>query len=850
MYMRRSLCAIVPFIMLMVLVVVLSLNAIGHTPPPQMGDWIISDETSISNDKIVMNGNIYVKNGGKLVLNNVELLFKDGGKTKYMFKVETGGILQMDSCTIEGYEGARYYFMAERDTNIKISSCKIKNVGDMAHPPSKAGLCILTSDAVIENSIITEGYDGVVVHGNVAPSIISCKIYNNSGHGIRCVYSYPKISSCEIYENGGHGIFVNESYPTITNGKLYNNLKKNIYTDDKSFITWSINGETSVINGTSSIIGNISIKQGGLLRIISSEIEIGGNILIGQLGIIILDECKIISYENKAYTFTADDGSTVSINRCNIECPKIGMSIYADNFIMSDSTITSSDVGIIFNSSDGKMLNTTLETSAASLILTKSHLHMTNCSYGDVILNDDDSYIEEGWFLTVVIHWNGGNSASDVFVSISDKDDNVVFSGATDKNGIIGPIQLIKHVVKKDGKHPKVPYTIKSNYKGIKGENVQTTLNKNEIVNVMLVDPEEPKLNITSPENNEGFNTTKIKIEGKCSDNLGIFEVRVKILNISLRWYKANLKGDSWEIDYPMNLTDGTYTVVVECEDIGGLTTERSVIIHVDTKSPDIYIDEPYGGELVISSSEVIIKGRTEKGATVMTSDGKWSTISNNEGEFVLKVNLTEGTHNLRIIAVDLGGNSVSALVKITIDLTPPVIIVESPENGTKTEDAVIIIKGKTEQGSTVKINNLMAEVDDMGNFKMNLTIFSGENEIIINSTDVAGNTNSTVIYVIKEEKVNVKIVSVFEIYGIWIVVTIIVSVAIIVAVILVVRKKRKKVKETEFPQKEIKMMTEDIGAGGRDEGKPPEGGAIDDLLYGGGSPPTPPPPPQSPPEV
>jgi len=44
---------------------------LGQTPPPASGDWDIFDNTVITDQNITLNGNVNVKSGGVLTLDNV-----------------------------------------------------------------------------------------------------------------------------------------------------------------------------------------------------------------------------------------------------------------------------------------------------------------------------------------------------------------------------------------------------------------------------------------------------------------------------------------------------------------------------------------------------------------------------------------------------------------------------------------------------------------------------------------------------------------------------------------------------------------------------------------------------------
>ena len=96
-----------PRIVAIVVVLMLALSAIpmvsnpvgadgsGTYPAPAAGDWVISNETSVWNETIILKGNLTIENGGKLILNNVTLLFDSSSDGEFGITVKDGGELQV-----------------------------------------------------------------------------------------------------------------------------------------------------------------------------------------------------------------------------------------------------------------------------------------------------------------------------------------------------------------------------------------------------------------------------------------------------------------------------------------------------------------------------------------------------------------------------------------------------------------------------------------------------------------------------------------------------------------------------------------------------------------------------------
>ena len=115
------------------------------------------------------------------------------------------------------------------------------------------------------------------------------------------------------------------------------------------------------------------------------------------------------------------------------------------------------------------------------------------------------------------------------------------------------------------------------------------------------------------------------------------------------------------------------------------------------------------------------------------------------EGEFrVGQIKLDEGENNLFAKAVDLAGNESQESVRqiIFFDKEPPILEIEFPKNGDSFFDdqKEITIKGKTEKDAIVNINERKVIVDLEGEFESIYSLSEGTNEILIVSSDKAGN--------------------------------------------------------------------------------------------------------------
>ncbi|PIS15229.1 hypothetical protein COT63_01060 [Candidatus Shapirobacteria bacterium CG09_land_8_20_14_0_10_38_17] len=116
-----------------------------------------------------------------------------------------------------------------------------------------------------------------------------------------------------------------------------------------------------------------------------------------------------------------------------------------------------------------------------------------------------------------------------------------------------------------------------------------------------------------------------------------------------------------------------------------------------------------------------------------------------NEGEFRIgQIKLNDGENNLFAKAVDLAGNESQESVRqiIFFDKEPPTLKIESPQDGDSFFDdqKEITIKGETEKDAIVNINERKVVVSLEGKFESVYSLSEGTNEILVISSDKAGN--------------------------------------------------------------------------------------------------------------
>lgn len=145
--------------------------------------------------------------------------------------------------------------------------------------------------------------------------------------------------------------------------------------------------------------------------------------------------------------------------------------------------------------------------------------------------------------------------------------------------------------------------------------------------------------------------------------------------------------------------------------------------------------------------SKVTLEGFGEAEALVhlVVNNQKQDKVEiDDQGQFSITANLSEGENRIKIYSIDEAGNeSVSKSYQVEKDTQPPEIKIGFPEEGANfelREDQVITVRGETEPLSKVSINETVIYADNQGLFSGRLRLSQGENVIKIQIEDPAGN--------------------------------------------------------------------------------------------------------------
>ncbi|MFH1833093.1 MAG: hypothetical protein ABH816_02895 [Candidatus Levyibacteriota bacterium] len=171
------------------------------------------------------------------------------------------------------------------------------------------------------------------------------------------------------------------------------------------------------------------------------------------------------------------------------------------------------------------------------------------------------------------------------------------------------------------------------------------------------------------------------------------------------------------------------------------------------TQNSSSYIAVPLLNPILdaTNSAKLNISGNASKDETIdlyINEEIVDKTSTKDDGSFMFdKIILSKGENSIKVKAVvndnqEKKESDFSQTYTITLKNDAPNLSVDTPNEGQSfsKDDNPIIVSGSTEAGNKVTVNGFWAIVDGNGRYSYNLKLQNGDNEIVINSTDPAGN--------------------------------------------------------------------------------------------------------------
>jgi len=247
--------------------------------------------------------------------------------------------------------------------------------------------------------------------------------------------------------------------------------------------------------------------------------------------------------------------------------------------------------------------------------------------------------------------------------------------------------------------------------------------NSRVVRRTIVFDITPPQIEVLSPQNGSWLRYDSVEVQVRSPDAAGLKAggLSVDPDSTGLAVFKTSLK-------------EGENRIPISAWDIAGNDNKTVLVLYLDT---NIFLDvmEPLG-DVLVNHTQVVIRGRTEAGATVIVNG---TTAENRGGDFESILRLPDGKNRITVSSTDRAGNNIVRTLMIEVDTVPPAIEVLSPtEASLKVKD--IRLRIRSEAGANVTVNGRGATIEAGDIFFMDAVLVQGDNLFTIRSVDGAGN--------------------------------------------------------------------------------------------------------------
>ncbi len=205
-----------------------------------------------------------------------------------------------------------------------------------------------------------------------------------------------------------------------------------------------------------------------------------------------------------------------------------------------------------------------------------------------------------------------------------------------------------------------------------------------------------------------------------------------------------------------MPLVEGNNAIALQAIDLAGNETDQTLIV-VRFSLPEVAITSP-ADLSYIAMTTVTVSGSVSDPAATVSVNGQPATVTG--GGFTASgVPLLEGGNVLTATATSATGHVNTATINVVRDLTPPLVAIAYPQNGTTVFDPIVTVSGLVNDivagtvnasQATVTVNGQPAAVANRS-FLATAALVPGTNVITVQARDVSGNTSQASVTVSRQ---------------------------------------------------------------------------------------------------
>ena len=350
----------------------------GNYPPPATGDWVITNQTKVWDDTVILKGNLIIENGGSLTFNNVTLVVTSTNGGDSYIEVKKGGALYiydndndpdttLDASIITA-KNQTYLFCSDPGSKLEIKNSEVHHCGHATTAgPHTHGLCVKTDNALIKNNVITHTWSGITIYEASSNTVFGNKFDSVHDYEIHLIRSSNNTiaNNIAIGSGMGSGILLEES--------VNNTIEGNTANSNWSGIELILSNNNRIINNTtnSNLIAGIKLSSSSNNMITGNNARFnthysGGGICLEGSSIEntitnnILDSNNHGVHLGMEYAEVTEHNNVITNN--TLTSNYVGIYIwYSNHNIVRENNVSANATGICSGSGTGTSTNNVIE---------------------------------------------------------------------------------------------------------------------------------------------------------------------------------------------------------------------------------------------------------------------------------------------------------------------------------------------------------------------------------------------------------------------------------------------------------------------------------------------------------
>lgn len=683
------------------------------------GDWYINHDTTLSDGTWVVNGSVNVVYN-KLTLDNAQLVFNITGSGIARLYVSRDAELEAYGSEILG-NGSGMLVEIHGDTILDNTTVRgfryTTSVGGITH---KEGTLLLDHSRVEDGYTLIESNSSIVVRDCVLTGFYDAglRMVYNGYLGPRAVVKGTSFVNDWSYSYRGTGFHVQRGGSQFYQGRF---MVTDCYFNGLNYGIFLLEIEDTALG---TIQGNTAENCSYCIYVdrVDHRVTISGN-----------------SWESHssgyAFTLMADDLGWPDINNETITGGLLGLyiqGVYGPS-TLRDINITGVAYGIYITYGTTYLYDSYVRSTTYDFYSSGGNLYLYDCDHTynayvtsyyaevsePVIINFTSVTWQEG--TPIVEGFTALENETGQLLSERDNEDPRDVMLATWKRTYFANITVekVRGMYETDGvEFRSEPFAIAGVSRMV----------------LVIIDNSTPEVSVGHPLAGAMFETKTLLIKGNYTER-GLGLGAIKVTYDGENWFKAQVFDEiTWQLRIE-DLPDGLLTFTVAINDKADNSMQVQVPnITIDTVWPFI---EVYGPGKYVSSTPMHLVAQTEQRARAYVNHQEVDVMP--DGMFTALLTFNSYENEVHIRVVDVVGHENWTIYKVYLDTAPPALIVESPDEGDWASAANVTVKGTTESQATVVVNGKTCQLD-YGMFSIDVPLEYGLNQLVITSTDRAGN--------------------------------------------------------------------------------------------------------------